>query len=87
VPWSRTRHTDTVHVIEDYEGERAWEGDVYVFALEGHPTAQRAYAWSVPVHGSERRRFYAVLHKGPIDSPEKAVRAAIVNAYREGDVE
>ena len=77
-------HLDTVHVIEEFEGERAWDVDVHVFALEGHPSAQKAYAWSVPVPGSERRRFYAVLHEGPVDSPEKAVRAAIVEAYRGG---
>lgn len=76
-------YVETIHVVEDFEGERAWEGDVYVFALEGHPTAQKAYAWSVPVEGSDRRRFYAVLHEGPVDSPEKAVRAALVQAFRE----
>ena len=73
---------ETVHVVEEYEGERVWEGDVYVFALEGHPTAQKAYAWSAPVPGSEKRRFYAVLHEGPVDSPEKAVRAAVVQEFR-----
>lgn len=77
-------HYRRVHVIEEFEGERAWEGDVHVFALEGHPTAGKAYAWSVPVPGSDRRRFYAVLHEGPVDSPEKAVRASIVQGYREG---
>ena len=55
--------------------ERVWDVDVHVFALEGHPNAQKAYAWSVPFPGSERRRFYAVLPEGPVDSPEKAVRA------------
>lgn len=42
------------------------------------PTALRAYAWSHVVNDSERRRFVAVLHDGPVDSPEAAVRAAIV---------
>lgn len=80
----RASFHESVHVIEEFEGERAWEGDVHVFAIGGHPTAEKAYAWSVPVPGSERRRFYAVLHEGPVDSPEKAVRASIVQAYREG---
>jgi hypothetical protein len=75
---------ESVRVIEEVDGERAWDGDVYVFALEGHPTAQKAYAWSAPVPGSGKRRFYAVLHEGPVDSPEKAVRAAIVQAHRKG---
>jgi hypothetical protein len=31
-----------------------------------------------PVEGSDKRRFYAVLHLGGIRSPLDAVRAAIV---------
>ena len=79
----KAAYSGAVHVIEEVEGERVWEGDVYVFALEGHPTAQKAYSWSAPVPGSKKRRFYAVLHEGPVDSPEKAVRAAIVRMVRE----
>lgn len=79
----RASFVETVRVVEEYEGERAWDGDVHVFALEGHPTAQTAYAWSVPGESSKGRRFYAVLHVGPVDSPEKAVRAALVAANRE----
>jgi hypothetical protein len=69
-------------VVEHLEGEQVWDVEVHVFALEGHPSAEKAYSWSVPVPGSERRRFYAVIHEGPVDSPEKAVRAAIVQANR-----
>jgi hypothetical protein len=47
---------------------------VHVFDLEGHPKATRAYAWSSPVEGSDKRRFYAVLHLGGIRSPLDAVR-------------
>ncbi len=72
-----------MRVREEYEGQLVWDGDVYVFDLTDHPTAKVAYGWSDPVPGSDRRRFYAVLHTGPVDSPEKAVRAAIVSEYRE----
>ena len=35
-------------------------GAVKVFALTGHPTgAPRAYAWSSPIEGSTKRRFFA----------------------------
>jgi hypothetical protein len=34
---------------------------VQVFDLAGHPTATRAYAWSSPIEGSTKRRFFAVL--------------------------
>jgi hypothetical protein len=40
------------------------------FRLEGHPKATRAYAWSSPIEGSDKRRFYAVLLPGTdIGSP------------------
>jgi hypothetical protein len=55
-----------------------WEGVIHVFNLEGHPRATRAYAWSSPIEGSNKRRFFAVLHLPPITSPGDAVRAALV---------
>src|SRR5438045_4192227 len=65
-------------VKETFNGQTVWEGGVHVFDLDGHPSATRAYAWSSPVEGSDKRRFYAVLHLGGIRSPLDAVRAAIV---------
>ncbi len=35
--------------------------------------ATRAYAWSSPIKSSTKRRFYAVLHQPPVDSPLTAV--------------
>lgn len=52
-----------------------------MFDLQGHPTANRAYAWSHEIDNSKKRKFYAVLHQGKIDSPPKAVKAAIINEY------
>jgi hypothetical protein len=69
-------------VKEVYQGKTVWEGEVHVFDLEGHPRATRVYAWSSPIEGTERRRFYAVLHLGGIRSPLDAVRAAIVAEQR-----
>lgn len=66
------------HVRELHGGDVAWEGDVAVFSLSGHPTADRCYAWSEPVKGSDRRRFFAVLHDGPVTSPTMALRASIM---------
>lgn len=70
------------HVTETWEGITVWDGVVDVFDLIGHPTATRAYAWSSPIEGTDKRRFYAVLHVPPVDSPQKAVRASIVHEYR-----
>ena len=58
------------------------EGVVHVFGLNGHPTAKRAYAWSSPIEGSDKRRFFAVLRVPPITSTAEAVRAAIVEEQK-----
>ena len=79
---SQATFRDIVRVREEYEGEAVWDGEVFVFDLLDHPNAKVAYGWSDPVPGSENRCFYAVLHIGPVHSPEQAVRAAIVNEYR-----
>ena len=72
----------SVPVLETFEGATVWEGVVHVFDLSGHPKATRAYAWSSPIEGSTKRRFFAVLHLPPITSPVEAVRAAIVAENR-----
>src|SRR5438876_11631674 len=72
----------SVPVRETFEGKPVWEGVVHVFDLSGHPTATRAYAWSSPIEGSTKRRFFAVLHTARINSPLEAVRAAIVAEQR-----
>ena len=60
---SDTRARISLHPI-------VWEGEVLVFDLIRHPTAATAYAWSVG------QQVTAVLHEGPVDSPQAAVTAA-----------
>lgn len=74
----------SVSVKEVFEGETVWEGIVQVFDLIDHPKAKRCYAWSHELEGSKKRKFFAVLHQGVVDSPEKAVKAAIVQESRKG---
>jgi hypothetical protein len=74
--------TQSVPVRGTFQGKDVWEGVVHVFGLAGHPTATRAYAWSSPIEGSTKRRFFAVLHQPPVNSPQDAVRAAIVAERR-----
>lgn len=74
--------TQSVPVKETFNGKTVWEGVVHVFKLNGHPKAQQAYAWSSPIEGSDKRRFFAVLDVPPIQSPIDAVRAAIVAERR-----
>lgn len=75
---------ESVPVTETFEGKTVWDGAVAVFNLSGNkgPNATRAYAWSSAVEGSNKRRFFAVLHLGGIRSPQDAVRAAIVAEQR-----
>jgi hypothetical protein len=74
--------TQSVPVKETFGGETVWDGIVHVFRIQGHPKADTAYAWSSPIEGSDKRRFFAVLHIPPISSPVDAVRAAIVAEQR-----
>jgi hypothetical protein len=73
----------TEHVTETFAGKNVWDGQVYVFQVHGHPKTHKAYAWSSPIEGSAKRRFFAVLHVPPVTSPIEAVRAAIVAEHRE----
>jgi hypothetical protein len=72
-------------IHETFKGQTVWEGDVYVFALTGHPTASICYAWSSPVEGSDLRKVFAVLQVPPVASATDAVRASIVQGYRKSD--
>jgi hypothetical protein len=76
------RLVQSVPVSESFDGKTVWEGVVHVFEITGHPKAKQAYAWSSPIEGSDKRRFFAVLHVPPITSPVDAVRAAIVAEQR-----
>ena len=72
----------SVPVIETFEGKTVWKGVVHVFKIHGHPKANKAYAWSSLIEGSDKRRFFSVLHVPPVTSPVEAVRAAIVAEQR-----
>jgi hypothetical protein len=74
-------HVESVPVHETFQGATVWQGTVEVFRLTDHP-AGKAYAWSHEAD-SGGRRFVAVLHAPPVDSPLKAVQAAAVAEYRE----
>jgi hypothetical protein len=82
----KASHIENVAVVEKFGEKTVWSGVVSVFSLKGHPQATKCYAWSSPIEGSTKRRYYAVLHILPIDSPEKAVRASIIRDHkREGN--
>ena len=69
---AQSRFLSRERVVEKFEGETVWEGEVLVFQLLDHPTVARCYAWEVD------GEVTAVLHEGPVDGPQAAVRAAIL---------
>jgi len=78
-----SRHVESVPVKETFQGKTVWEGIVEVFDLKNHPKAARIYAWAHETDDPKRpKRHVTVLHMEPVDSPQKAVRAAIIQEYR-----
>jgi len=82
----KATHVEDIAVIEKFGDQTVWSGSVSVFKIEGNPKATICYAWSSPIEGSTKRRFYAVLRVPPIDSPEKAVRASIIQDFNKTDI-
>jgi hypothetical protein len=72
---------ESIPIKETFEGQTVWEGTVQVFNLIDHPKAKKCYAWSYIVNDSGKRKFFVVLHQGPVDSPQTAVKASIVSEY------
>jgi hypothetical protein len=66
----------SVRVHQARGNQIGWDGLVHIFALKNHPQAKRAYAWSSPIVGGARPRFFAVLHMGQVTGPVMAVTAA-----------
>ena len=71
-------HLESVVVVETFRGQTMWEGVVEVFSLSGHAKAKRAYGWKTGK--GMQAKYIAVLEISPVDSPNTAVRAAIVGA-------
>jgi hypothetical protein len=68
----------TVPVKETFRGKTAWEGDVELFKLAGHPKTSFGYGWGFP---NEKRGgkldVVTVLELPPVGTPEDAVKAYI----------
>jgi len=73
----RAKFVQAVPVHEERGGQTVWDGAVHVFNLMHQPDgAFRAYAWSYELPSGDRR-FFAILHGGPIGGPKDAVSAAL----------
>lgn len=81
-----SRHLESVPVTETFQGKTIWDGVVEVFELIGHPKATKVYAWVHDANGGKKRHV-TVLHMGKVTSPILAVRAAIIQEFREREPE
>lgn len=54
-----------------------WDGIVHLFDLQNNPQAKRAYAWSSPINGGKKPRYFAVLHSNRVKGPQEAVKAVV----------
>ncbi len=70
-------HSGTSRVVEFFEGQKVFDGNVETFALSGHPAASEAFAWAF--QGVSEPQYVAVLNVPPINDPSDAVRAAIAS--------
>jgi hypothetical protein len=73
----KAQHEKSVPVVEMFGDKTVWEGVVESFVITGHPKAKRCYAWGF-LEGEEPR-YVTALEIPPVDSPQTAVRAAIVS--------
>lgn len=83
-----SRHVESVPVKEVFNGKTVWDGVVEVFELIGHPKAPKVYAWAHDTDNPKQpRKHVTVLHIPPVTSPLLAVRAAIVQEFRNNEAE
>ena len=68
----------SVPVVETFNGQTVWDGDVEVFQVD-HPKTRTAYAWS-----DADGNFTAVLGVPPATDPRNAVKVSIVAAAKKG---
>jgi hypothetical protein len=70
-----SRHVKTVLVTEEFQGV-AWEGEVDVFELEGHPGVAQCYAWCQRNQESKASNVVKLmLALPPVITPESAIRS------------
>jgi hypothetical protein len=76
-------YVETVPVVEEFQGKTIFQGDVEVFDLTGHPKARRGYGWGYTTTEGGGRRYFTVLDLPPVNSPQTAVKAAIMSEIKD----
>jgi hypothetical protein len=81
---AEAKHVESVPVMEEFQGRTVWDGVVEVFDLKGHPKTHRVYAWMHDTGDPAKpKRHVTVLHIPPVISPQTAVKAAIVQEFKD----
>lgn len=76
-------YVESVPVVEEFQGEIVWQGEVEVFEIRGHPKAKYAYCWGYSSgDDNDSRKYVTVLELPPVDSPQTAVKAAIMSEIK-----
>lgn len=70
-------HIDRIRVMGIIDGQYIFDGHVQMFFLRDHPTATVCYAWAY-TNKSGQVIVVTVLALPPVDSAQKAVRAAVL---------
>ena len=79
---AQATHVETVPVTEEFHGETVWQGEVEVFDIRGHPKTKRCYGWGYSTDEDQGRKYVAVLELPPVDSPQTAVKAAVMSEIK-----
>jgi hypothetical protein len=67
-------------VTERFNRQVAWDGDVEVFNLIGHPKAKRAYGWSY----GEPEQFITIQELPAVGSADDAVKVGVAYQIKKG---
>jgi len=75
----KARLVATELVSLEFQVRAPWTGIVYHFALDGHPTADLAYGWSMGPHGARGAPWSIALREGADLSAPEAVRKRLLS--------
>jgi hypothetical protein len=73
-----SRHIRSVPILEEYNGEKVWDGNVELFALSGCKEAESCYAWGYKREDGSVE-YVTVLQVPPIRTALDAIRAFIIH--------
>ncbi len=77
----KAAHLSSEIVCQVCCGKTVWDGLVEVFAISGHPQADRCYAWTEwEDHKGRHKRTAVVLGVWPVDSPAAAITDALMDS-------